>query len=133
MQDPTEVVTHATHGIVKELAAEMEVSLPRMYEILSRDNPIPKAKRLIRKIARINQAGGRLIKADFDAMWLDILGDDAEVTAADLHKEAFEAVQACLENKSPADRSQELRELISVAELMLEGIEKSKELKAVQR
>ncbi len=127
MMDSGSVVTHAVKGIVDKLADEMEVSLPRMYEILGKDCPVPKAKRLIRAIAKHSQPGARLIRADFNAMWEEILvPKDEAVTAVDLHREAFEAVQACLEDKSPANQARELQELISVASQMLEGIEKQK-------
>lgn len=59
MMDSTSVISQATHGIIKELATDYEVSLSRMYEILGKDNPYPKARRLIRKIARHNQEGAR--------------------------------------------------------------------------
>lgn len=125
MMDSESVITHATHGIVKEIAADYEVSLTRAYEMLGGQCAYAKAKRLIRAIARHNQSGARLIKADLDAMFADILTkEDKEYTASDLHKEAFEAVHCLLENKAPSDQKQELRELITVAELMLEGLDK---------
>ena len=130
--DSANVIAQATAGIVEPLADEMEVSIRRCYEILGKDNPIPKAKRLIRKIAHLNQNGARLIKADFDSMFAEILKPaTGTLTAADLHKEAFEAIQAILHNKSKADRARELRELITVAQSMLEGCEDEGKLKAV--
>lgn len=134
MQDAHSVITHAAKGHVEEIAAEMEVGLRRMYEILGNDNPYPKAKRLIRKIGKFNKDGVRGIRSDLDAMFDDILGEDArEVTAAELHKEAFEAIDAMLQDKSPADQLQELRELVTVAQMKIEGIERltQKGLKAV--
>lgn len=125
MQDAYSVITHATVGFVERLAAEREISLRRMYEILGKDNPYPKAKRLIREIGKLNPKGVREIRADMDAMFADILGgEDREVTAAELHKEAFEAVDAMLENKSAAEQLMELRELVAVAQMKIEGIEK---------
>lgn len=120
MLDATSVITHATHGIVKELAAEYDVSLARAYEMLGDQCVYRKTKRLIRAIARLNQSGARLIKADLDAMFLDILIEKKRYTVADLHKEASDVVQAVLRNKSKADRKKELRELIAVAQAMLE-------------
>lgn len=121
MRDSRSVFTNAIKGIAADdLAAEMDVSLPRMYEILSKDNPHPREKKLIRAIGKFSKQGVRLIKADFDAMFSDILGESSSLsTAIDLHREAFEAVQAVLENKSDGDRAKELRELISVAQSML--------------
>lgn len=134
MQDAHSVITHAAEGHVKAIAEEMEVSLGRMYEILGKDNPYPKAKRLIRVIGKFNRFGVREIRADLNAMFDDILdgGDEArEVTAANVHKEAFEAVDAMLQGKPAAEQVRELRELIAVAEMKIEGIERitARELK----
>lgn len=127
MLDAHSVITTATAGIVDKLAAHREISLRRMYEQLGDQCVYPKAKRLIRDIAAFNLHGTRLIKADLDALFTDILGDeDREVTAAELHKEAFEAVDAMLSGKSADNQIQELRELIAVAELKISGIEKLK-------
>lgn len=108
------------------MAMEMEVGQRRMYEILGKDNPYPKAKRLIRVIGKFNQRGVRAIKADLDAMFAAILGesDAAEITASMLHKEAFEAVDALLEGKPAVEQLFELRELVAVAQQKIDGIEK---------
>jgi hypothetical protein len=128
MKDASSVITTATSGIVDKLAVRREISLRRMHEILGPDNPYPKAKRLIRDIAEFNTHGVRLIKADLDAMFLDLLltgdGEAELVTAAEVHKEAFEAVDAILTGKSAAVQLEELRELIAVAELKISGIKK---------
>lgn len=125
MQDSTSVITQATKGIVEDLAHDREVGLSRMYEILGKDNPYPKAKKLIRDIARHNQIGARLIRSDMNAMWEEILEPVKErPTAIDLHKEASDAIQSVLANKSKGDQQKELRELITVAKTMLEVIEK---------
>jgi|GEM_PF-3220925 len=121
MRDAASVITQTTVKIADKLAVDLEVSLPRMYEILGRDNPYPKAKRLIRAIARHNPYGAALIKADLDAMFAQIAWPDrATVTVGDLHKEAFEAVDAMLNHKSKADQQKELRDLIAVAQMKLE-------------
>ena len=108
------------------MAREMEVGQTRMYEMLDDQCVYPKAKRLIRVIGKFNIEGVRLVKADLDAMFDELLGtsEKAEVTAALLHKEAFEAIDALLTDKPAAVCKQELRELIAVAEQKLEGIEK---------
>lgn len=125
MQDAHNVVTEATKGIIEDLAARREISLRRMYEQLGDQCVYPKAKRLIRDIAALNPHGARLIQADIDALFADILRDDeTEVTAVELHKEAFEAIDAVLQGKSGVDQVRELRELIAVAELKISGIEK---------
>lgn len=136
MQDAHSVITSAASGHVADMAREMEVSERRMYEMLGKQCSYPKAKRLIRVIGKFNQHGVRTIKADLDAMFEDIL-DDAEgreITAIELHKEAFEAVDAVLQGKSAAEQKQELRELIAVAELKIEGLDRMEQrqtLKAV--
>ncbi len=123
MQDAHSVISDAAAGHVEDLAKEMEVGTRRMYEILGKDNPYPKAKRLIRNIGKFNKHGVRQIKADMMSMFADVLEDYfQDVTAIDLHKEAFEAVDAVLQGKSAADQLKELRELIAVAEQKIEGI-----------
>ena len=121
MMDSSSVITTATQGIVEGLRKEYEVSTARIYQILGEDCSYPKTKKLIRRITRLSQSGGRLIKADLDAMWAEILQREGtgRLTAADLHKEAFEAIQALLEDKSDVDKKRELRELIATASLML--------------
>jgi hypothetical protein len=119
MRDAENVITDAVNGHTAELAKIFEVSEPRMYQLLSTHCSYPKAKLLIRAIGKVNPAGARLIKADMDALFADILEVSETVTEIDLHREAFEAVQACMQCKSRADRGKELRELISVAQAML--------------
>jgi hypothetical protein len=133
MMDAHSIITHATHGIAKELADDYEVSLSRMYEILGKDSPYPKAKRLIRKIARYNQDGARLIKADLDAFFAEILTVIAEPTLEELHREAFEAVDSVLSGKPIAVQEKELIELLSICQQKLAGIHKRTELRQVSR
>lgn len=126
MQDAHSVITHATSGHVPALAREMEVGERRMYEILSKDNPYPKTKRLIRNIGKFNKPGVREIKADLDAMFADILADEpaAVPSVAKIHKEAFDVIDAELEGKPAAEQKKEIRELIAVLMSKLEGIER---------
>lgn len=131
MMDSTLVISQATHGIIKELATDYEVSLSRMYEILGKDNPYPKARRLIRKIARHNQEGARLIKADLDTLFMDVLHEEQAPSLEALHKESFEAVQALLADKPKCVKEMELRELIAIASSMLSSVQHG--LKMVDR
>lgn len=126
MRDSASVISQAVKGIdIDDLAHAMDVSPARMYEILSTSCPYPRTKELIRRIGSFSSKGARLIKADLDAMFADILQTgDEDFTAIELHREAFEAVQACLTDKCRADRKRELRELITVAQTMLENIDK---------
>ena len=123
MQDPKSVITAASKGHVHELAAELEVSDSRMYEILSKDNPYPKTKRLIRAIARANPAGARAIKADLDAMFRSILGDGDAVDLAGLHKETSEAFQALISGAPRPDQLRELREAGATIQAAISRIE----------
>lgn len=124
MQDAKSVITEVAKGIAPKMAAEMEISLARMYEILGKDNPYPKAKRLIRLIGKLNPAGARLIKADLDIMFAEIFNENTEqVTVNRLHREAFEAINALMENLSVADQLRELRELIAVASRKMSLVE----------
>ncbi len=123
MLDSHNVIANVTSGMVKELAQKRDVSPRRMYEILGPDNPYPKAKELIRDIAEINQEGARLIKADIDALFDDVLTEDADPTLEELHKEAYEAIQALLADKPRHVKEMELRELIAIACSMLSKVQ----------
>ncbi len=94
-----------------------------MYEIFSTDNSYSKAKRLIRAIAVVNPEGVWLIKADFDAMFLDLLEAAGRVTVAEMHKESNEAMQAELEDKPINERIRELRESIATQMRRLNDLE----------
>ena len=117
MQDSESVITQATKGIVGGLAEEMEVKLGRMYEILAKDCPVPKAKRLIRAIGRRDPSPDkfrvRLIQADFAAMFDDILGSGSplmEVEVSSMHSELFDVMDAKLREMPKAIRLKECRE-----------------------
>ncbi len=124
MLDEHSVITHATKGFVEELATIREVTPRRMYEQLGDQCCYTKTKLLIRDIAQVNPRGARLIKADMDALFLDVLATVEEPSLEEIHREAFEVVDAVLANKSTAIQQQELRELIDIAQRKLEGIGK---------
>ena len=50
-----------------------------------------------------------------------------EVSAAQVHKEAFEAIDALLTDKPADEQKRELRELIAIAQQKIEGIERLEE------
>lgn len=135
MRDSHSVITNAVKGIaIDDLAHEMDVSAPRMYEILSKDNPYARMKPLIRAIGKFSIKGTRMIKADLDSLFHSILQEDSDTsTAVDLHREAFEAVQAVLEHKPESMQAKELRELIRVAEMMLSGLNIEEEMTPRER
>jgi len=120
MRDSSSVTTQATDGITQNLAKVYEVSLSRMYEILSTDNPIPRSKRLIRAVSHCDRSPEKLrvklIKADLDALFSELLGDQMskEIDCALLHAELTDVIKARLEKKSKAERLKECREAVSV-------------------
>lgn len=128
MQDAANVICEAAAGHVEDIAARREISERRMYEILGKDNPYPKSKRLIRDIGEFNKPGVRLIKADMDSLFADLLRDESEgtadVTVQRVNKEAFEAIDAMLSGQPAADQIRELRELIAVCQEKLTNMEK---------
>ena len=129
MQSSKSVFTHAAKGIVDELAEELEVSLPRIYEILSKDNPYPKTKRLIRAIAHRDKTSDksriRIIKADMDAMFAEILGDlpSGKVPLARKCKELHDVIQAELDGLSAVDRLVECRQAVAVLQQEISDLE----------
>lgn len=124
MMDSTSVIGLATHGIVKKLAEDYEVSLSRMYEMLGGQCTYAKTRKLIRMIARHNQDGARLIKADLDALFADILDEVEEPALEDIHKEAFEAIDSVLRNKPLSDQKTQVLELLDICQRKLEGIQR---------
>jgi len=124
MRDSGDVSSQAVERHGADLADVLEVSKSRCYEILSTDNPYPKAKRLIRAIAQVNPEGVWLIKADMDALFLDLLEAAGEVTVAEMHKESSEAVQSVLEGKTASEQKRELREGIASMQRRLNDIDR---------
>lgn len=115
MRDAESVITEATKDIIDELMADYEVKRTRMYEMLGEQCTYPKTKVLIRRIASRSQAGARLIKADLDAMFADILDPiEDEVTDAEMHGELNDAVQAKLRGAPKCIRMEEDREAMEV-------------------
>jgi hypothetical protein len=62
----------------------------------------------------VNPEGVRLIKADMEALFADIL-DDREACLADLHRESAEAVQSVLENRPEAVQRKEILDVAATA------------------
>lgn len=126
MQDASSVISQAAKGCVERIAERREISLSRMYEILGKDNPYPKAKVLIRDIGEFNKEGVRLIRIDMLALFDEILDEDQRETPSTsrLHKEAFEAIDAQLEGKPMSEQLAELRDLQAIVEQMIVGREK---------
>lgn len=134
MRDAESVITEATDGIEKDLQSEFEVRQARMYEILGRDNPYPKAKRLIRKIARCDKSSDkwriRLIKADMDALFADLLEDaDSTVSAAEVHKESSELVQSILTDQPKAVIKKEARDVVGITQKLIEQLEEKESVR----
>jgi hypothetical protein len=115
MQDATDVICAAAKGFTEQIAKRREISERRLYEILAKDNPYPKAKRLIRDIAALNPAGARLIKADLMALFDECLEPDpSEVSADELIKDLNDAELAKVSNAPKAIRLRKDREAIEV-------------------
>jgi hypothetical protein len=118
------VITHATRGHVEQLAAIREVTPRRMYEQLGDQCCYTKTKLLIRDIATVNPEGARLIKADLDAMFAQILGSDAlPIDAAELHKELNDPVQAKLRDDYISKRLFECRQARAALDREINALE----------
>lgn len=113
MQDSSSVIVQAADGFARDLARRYDVSLPRMYEILGRDNPYPKAIRLALAIGAVNPAGLLLIRDDFVRRCESVEVETPTITLPELNGALHDVPQSILENKSPGDRKREILEAIS--------------------
>lgn len=123
-QDNNSVITQAVDGIGVRLAKLYGLTEGRMYQILVADN-YGKTKRLIRLIALISKDRARLIKADIDAFFAEVLGDEIRIVSdARLHSELSDAIQAKLMNKPRSERLRECREAVDVLNLEIQCLQK---------
>lgn len=121
--DSNEPLAHAVEGVVKELALDLGVSLSRMYEILGKDNCSSKLWRVLAVLAHRKPEGLRFYQADFNARCEALLAENsAPVTAAQLHKELSDVVQAHLSDKSADEQRRELIEAVSVCQHRLDDL-----------
>jgi hypothetical protein len=118
------VITHATRGFVEELASIREITPRRMYEQLGDQCCYTKTKLLIRDIAIVNPDGARLIQADLNAMFAQILDSETSpVDAAELHKELNDPVQAKLRNDCISVRLFECRQARAALDREINALE----------
>jgi hypothetical protein len=133
MRDPSDVLTEAVDGYVKQIAIRRGVSLARMYQLLGAECVYSKSKRLIADIAGVNPEGAHLIKADMMAFFDSILGPESgEVGIAELNKELHEAVQAKLERKPRSTRLKEDREAVAVLNKDIQSLEKEHNIVSIR-
>lgn len=128
-------LTHATHDTlcdnVKRLTAGWNKSKTHIYNILEENETDPFAP-FISIYRGVLRSG--LSTAAWDAeleherrrfgRGAAARTVECDVTAAQVHKEAFEAIDAMLTDKSPDEQKRELRELIVIAQMKIEGIER---------
>lgn len=95
-----------------------------MYEQLGDQCCYTKTKLLIRDIAIVNPDGARLIQADLNAMFAQILGDEANVVGeAEFHKEMNDPVQSKLRKDCIAIRLFECRQARAVLDREINALE----------
>lgn len=128
MQDSSSVIVQAADGHVKDLARIYDVSLPRMYEILGRDNPYPKAIRLTLAIAEVNPVGLLLIRDDFVLRCQAAIGDIPPIALAKLNRELQDVPQSILDRHSLEKREREINEAILALYAELHQVRKQKEV-----
>jgi hypothetical protein len=123
----TDATAEVLGGNAKTIAIGWDKCPQYIYDIAKGDRKDPYA--YFRSIYEGTLRGGVSTEAWDDDMarlrarYAGQTGVD-DVSIQQLHKEAFEAIDALLENKSHAECAAELRELIAVAQLKLEGVEK---------
>ncbi len=123
MQDSNDVIVQAADGFVKQLAGELDLSLARMYELLGKDNPYPKAWRILRAIGHHNPEGLRFIQSDFNRRCEALLNDLPSTSVAQINKELHDVTQAELEQQPAARRRTEILEAIAILQARLAQIE----------
>ena len=131
MQNPANIITQAVRGIGEQLAEIYGVSVARMYQILEADY-YGKFRRLLRAIAAIDKERVRLIKADLDALFAELLGAGANKRpcVARMHGELSEAIQSILRDLPPAEQMRECLEArleLDNQIAYLDGVMKQKE------
>jgi hypothetical protein len=123
MQNSNDVIVQAADGFVKHLADDLDISLARMYELLGKDNPYPKAWRILRAIGHHNPDGLRLIQSDFNNRCEALLQNQPATSVARVNKELHDVTQAELEQKPSAERKTEILEAIAILQARLAQLE----------
>ena len=123
MQDAKSVITEAAKGLGERIAEFWEVYPSRVFEILGKDNPYPKLRRLIRGIAAVTSGKDRarrllIIKVDFNAFIDDLISDGGkekkEVETCILCDELYDVMRTKMAGLSPAERLKECREAVVI-------------------
>lgn len=129
MQNIHSAITQAVKGIGEQLAEIYGVSVARLYQILEADY-YGKTRRLIRAIAAVDRERVRIIKADLDALFDELLSPArvAEVNAADLHAELNDVIHAKLKGLPRADRLRECREAVAILNDEIAHLEEAREI-----
>lgn len=125
MMDSTSVITAATKGFVDKMARENEISIQAQYARLGPDCVYPKARLLIRQIARLNPAGAELIRLDLENLFTEILsaGSTDPTDPAEFHQALTDAVQIKLAGGTRAERLAGLRHASAVIDREIRAIE----------
>lgn len=123
MQDSNDVIVQAADGYAKLLAEDLDVSLSRVYELLGRDNPYPKAWRILRAIGRRNPDGLRFIQSDFNRRCEAVLTNLPLTTLAEVNKELQDVTQSELEQTPVEKRKTEILEAIAILQARLAHLE----------
>ena len=124
MQNPSSVITNAVEGIGTILAKLRGVSVARIYQILEADH-YGKTRDLIHAIALIDKNRARLIQADMNSFFKEILGDDAATIAvADVAKETNDVVMSIVRKDSDAEQLRECREAMAALQSWISQIER---------
>lgn len=136
MQDAKSVITEAAKGLGERIAEFWEVYPSRAYEILGKDNPYPKLRRLVRAIAAVTRGKDRvrrllIIRADFNAFIDELLDEDkaeqGEVETCILCNELYDVMRTKMAGMPAAERLKECREAIVILQTEVACLEKSRD------
>lgn len=119
MQNVNDVLPQAFDGHVQKVAEDLTISDKRLYQTIGVNDPYRKLWRLLMPLGRRSPESLALVRADFNARCdRIILPNQTASTAATVHKETSEAVQAIIDKHPKWQRSKAIRE--ALAELQKE-------------
>ncbi len=129
MRDPNDIIAEAAYPCVKLLANnDYQVTLTRMYKIISEEHRYQELCRLVTAIGRHNPTGLLEIQAHFNSVCENALGAVPAFTIAQLNKELNDVPQAILEHRPIPEQKKEINQAIAALTARLKDLEQQEAL-----